>query len=167
MALYFISGVSGTGKTTLAHELLHRGVRAYDMDNECVRMAKDEDTVVSYEDAKLYGYRWIYPSNILYEHVQSALNTDIYLLGIVDNLEDVKSIAHEFIWMHIPKDTLIKRLADRKKHYGKSERERELILRQYEDMNSSIDPTTFILDATRPVQEIANDPLIHTTPKYS
>ena len=48
MALYFISGVSGTGKTTLMHELQSRGKDAHDTDIECIRQSKLTGEIVNY-----------------------------------------------------------------------------------------------------------------------
>jgi predicted ATPase len=40
MALFFISGVPGTGKTTLMQELRWRGEEAHDTDDECIMISK-------------------------------------------------------------------------------------------------------------------------------
>lgn len=49
MALYFIYGVSGTGKTTLMHELRNRGKEAHDTDEDGISDWHDNQTLESVE----------------------------------------------------------------------------------------------------------------------
>lgn len=161
MPLFFIAGVSGTGKTTLMHELRRRGEEAHDMDVECIRLSKFTNKVLNYDEAKKEGYNWIYPTKTL-EHLKELSSTkNVFLLGIVDNFEEIKDAANEFIWMSIPLDTLVQRLDSRQKEYGKSERERKLIFDLYKEMSETLETSTFILDARKPVEAIADDLLVH------
>jgi thymidylate kinase len=161
MALFFISAVSGTGKTTLMHELRRRGEEAHDTDPECIRCSKQTGDPIGYEEAKKDGYNWIYPAEHLERLKTRSQGKNIFLLGSIDNLDEVKAAADEYIWMSIPLNVLIARLDTREKEYGKSNSERQLILAVYEKMNSELTPATFILDATRPVGDIADDLLAH------
>jgi len=161
MALFFISAVSGTGKTTLMHELHRRGEEAHDTDTECIRCSKQTGEPISYEEAKQDGYDWIYPSDALQRLKTRSLAKNIFLLGSIDNFDKVKAAADEFIWMTIPLPVLISRLDTREKEYGKSDSERQLIVDLYEKMESAITPSTFTLDATKSVGEIAGDLLAH------
>jgi thymidylate kinase len=163
MALFFISAVSGTGKTTLMHELRRRGEEAHDTDAECIRCSKQTGEPITYEEAKRDGYDWIYPSEALQKLKTSSPAKNIFLLGSIDNFDEVKSAADEFIWMSIPLPVLTNRLDAREKEYGKSDSERQSIVDLYEKMESAITPSTFTLDATRPVSEIADDLLAHVS----
>jgi hypothetical protein len=62
----------------------------------------------------------------------------IFLLGSIDNFDEVKAAADEYIWMNIPLETLIARLDTREKEYGKSDSERQLILALYKTMSSTL-----------------------------
>lgn len=161
MALFFISAVSGTGKTTLMHELRRRGEDAHDADTECIRCSKQTGEPITYEEAKRDGYDWIYPPNVLQKLKTQSLTKNIFLLGSIDNLDEVKAAADEFIWMTIPLSVLFNRLNAREKEYGKSASERRLIVDLYKKMESAITPSTFTLDATKSVSEIADDLLAH------
>lgn len=161
MALFFISAVSGTGKTTLMHELHRRGEDAHDTDTECIRCSKKTGELITYEEAKRDGYDWIYPAETLESLKTQSKIKNIFLLGSVDNFDEVKAAADEFIWMAIPLPVLINRLDTREKEYGKSVSERQLIVDLYEKMESAITPSTFTLDATKSVGEIADDLLAH------
>jgi ribose 1,5-bisphosphokinase PhnN len=167
MALFFISAVSGTGKTTLMHELRRRGEEAHDTDTECVRRSKQTGKVIGYEEAKKYGYDWIYPAEHLQLLKAQSRAKNIFLLGSIDNFDEVKAAADEYIWMTIPLDVLVHRLDTREKEYGRSTSERQLILALYQKMQSAISPTTFTLDATKSVASIADDLLAHVGKKMT
>jgi gluconate kinase len=163
MALYFISAASGTGKTTLMRELHNRGIEAHDTDAECIRRSRLTGEALTYEQAKNEGgYDWIYPTAALKKLKSQSNNKDIYLLGNVDNLDELKADADEFIWMDIPLDVLNERLDKRTKEYGKTASERKLILSVYEKFRSTVEPEIFTLDATKSVEHIADDLLEHT-----
>jgi len=161
MSLIFVSGVSGTGKSTLMRELRKRGEEAIDMDTDCIRVSKVTGNVISYEEAKRDGYDWIYPKDALQKLKAEAATKDIFILGITDNPQVIQDAADKFVWMTIPLDVLVQRLDSRQKEYGKSERERKLILDQYNTLSNSLKPETFTLDATKPVETIADDLLQH------
>lgn len=167
MALFFISAVSGTGKTTLMHELHRRGQEAHDTDVECIRCSKLTGEPIGYEEAKRDGYDWIYPTEALQKLKEQSHHKNVFLLGSTDNSDEVKAAADEYIWMTIPLDVLVTRLNTREKEYGKSPSERQSILSLYKKMSSSISPSTFTLDATKPVDVIADDLLAHVNDKAS
>lgn len=161
MALFFISGASGTGKTTLMHELRRRGEEAHDTDSECIRISKQSGQVVNYEESKVEGYDWTYPTDALQRIKNKSLTSNVFLLGSVDNFDDVKAVADDYIWMDIPQDELLKRLASRDKEYGKSNSERQRIIGLHKEMSAANDPKLFSLDATKSVELIADDLLAH------
>ncbi len=144
-------------------ELRNRGKEAHDTDAECVRRSKLTGNTLSYEQAKAEGgYDWVYPTDSLRKLKQQSSTADVYLLGNVDNFEEVMAAADEYIWMAIPLDVLNERLDKRSKKYGKSASERQLILSVYREMSAAVGAETFTLDATKPVKSIADDLLGHT-----
>jgi len=161
MALYFISGVSGTGKTTLMHELRSRGKEAHDTDVDCIRRSKQTGESLNYDRAKIEGYEWIYPTESLKKLKTQSSTKDVFLLGSIDNFHEVIAAADEYIWMTIPLDLLTERLDKRTKQYGKSDSERKSILALYKEMSVAINPELFTLDATKSVESIADDLLDH------
>ncbi len=161
MALFFISAASGTGKTTLMNELRRRGEEAHDTDAECVRCSKETGLPISYDESKRDGYDWIYPLESLQKLKLQSQGKNVFLLGTVDNFNEIKLAAEEYIWIAIPLDVLLTRLATREKAYGKSPSERQSILSLNEKMQSDIGSDAFTLDATKPVELIADDLLSH------
>jgi len=149
------------------HELRRRGEEAHDTDTECIRYSKQTGRPIGYKEAKRDGYDWIYPTEHLQLLKTQSQAKNIFLLGSIDNFDEVKAAADEYIWMKIPLDTLVTRLDTREKEYGKSDSERQSILALYKTMDSTITPTTFTLDATKPVGDIADDLLAHVSSKFS
>lgn len=143
------------------HELRRRGEEAHDTDVECIRISRTTNEILNYVDAKKEGYLWIYPEDALRKLKELSAAKNVFLLGSIDNFSEVKEAADEFIWMTIPLDELIRRLNNRQKEYGKSERERKQIIELYETMSDSMEPETFRLDATKTVEAIADDLLAH------
>ena len=161
MPLYFISAASGAGKTTLMHELRKRGQDAHDTDTECIRRSKLTGEVVDYERAKVEGYDWIYPLESLNTLKAQSASRNVFLLGSIDNFNDVQAAADEFIWMAIPLNVLNDRLDKRTKEFGKSASERQRILAGYNEMTATIGSEIYTLDATKPVERIADELLGH------
>lgn len=162
MSLFFISAASGTGKTTLMKELQKREIEAHDTDVDCIRRSRITGNPLTQEQARVEGgYDWIYPLENLRNLKKASSSRDVFLFGNVDNFQEIKDIADDYIWMDVPLDVLNERLDKRTKEYGKSDTERGLILSVYKEMKSSIDPDVFTLDATKPVELIADDLLNH------
>lgn len=161
MGLYFISGVPGTGKTTLMHELRKRGEEAHDTDVECIRRSRVTGESLTHEQGKAEGYDWIYPTESLEKLKAQSLTTNVFLLGSIDNFDEVNAAVDEYIWMTVPLDVLIERLDSREKTYGKSESERQPLIELHKEMSEVMSPKTFTLDATKPVEVIADELLAH------
>jgi hypothetical protein len=126
-----------------------------------LRVSKTTNEIISFEQAKQEGYKWIYPAGALQELKELSSTKNVFLLGSIDNLQESKDIANEYIWMSIPINVLAQRLDSRQKDYGKSERERKQILDLHKEMSQSLGSKTFTLDATKPVEAIADDLLAH------
>ena len=163
MALYFISGVPGTGKTTLVQELRKHGEEAHDADDECVRVSQTTGKVIDHEREP---FNWIYPKESLNNLKSLSKNKNVFLAGSVDNFQDVYSASDEYIWMDIPLDLLINRLDSRSKKYGKSKKERQYLINLHKEMETVIGKDVFRLDSTKPAEQIADDLLKYTGKKY-
>lgn len=161
MALFFISGVPGTGKTALMKELRVRGEEAHDADDECVMISKKTGAIVDYDSRKDDPYDWIYPTESLRKLKAQAASKHVFLLGSVDNFDEVNDAADKYIWLDIPLDILLQRLDARRKDYGKSASERQSIIELYTELKASLGPKLLRLDATKPVDQIADELLLY------
>lgn len=161
MALYFIDAVPGTGKTTLVKELRRRGEEAHDTDDECIMVSKKTGIVVAYENRKSDPYDWVYPMEKLQELKELSKTKNVFLTGSIDNYDKVRPSIDDYVWMEIPLDELLKRLAQRHDDYGNSDSERLSIIELHKEMKAMGHPKAFKLDATKPIEQVADDLLAH------
>ena len=147
---------------TLKIYYFKHGEEAYDADSDCIRQSKITTEILSYDRPKAEDYLWIYPLESLAESKMQSTTKDVFLLGAVDNVEAVIAESDEYIWMVVPIELLNERLDKRTKQFGKSLSERKLILSAYHKMSAAHKSGIFTLDATKPVEKIADDLLNHT-----
>ena len=161
MKLFFIDAVPGTGKTTLTQELRRRGEEAHDTDDECIMLSKKTGKIVAYEDRKRDPYNWVYPLEKLNKLKELSRTKNVFLLGSIDNFDEVRPFIDEYVWMDIPLDELLRRLDQRHDDYGNSPSERQSIINLHKEMEEMGHPKAFKLDATKPIEQIADDLLAH------
>lgn len=157
MALSFIDAVPGTGKTSLISELRNRGEEAHDTDDECVMISKRTGNVIEHRDRKNDPHDWVYPAEKLAELKELSRTKNVFLSGSIDNYEDVRPAVDNYVWMEIPLDELLRRLAQRRNDFGESDSERDYIISLHKEMEAMGHPKAFKLDATRPIKQIADD----------
>lgn len=160
MALFFIDAVPGTGKTSLIKELKGRGEEAYDTDDDCVMISKKTGKVVEHRDRKGDPHDWVYPIEKIQELKELSRTKNVFLSGSIDNYEDVRPVVDNYVWMEIPLDELLRRLAKRHNDFGESDSEREYIINLHKEMGH---PKAYKLDATKQVSQIADDLLAYAT----
>ena len=153
---YLIEGVSGAGKTSVCQELRRRGYVAINGDTE-LRYQGRPKTFSSPE--------------IRHEHNlwdvgkvrRLAANQDdevTFFCGGSRNFKQFIDLFDEVFILDIDGETLNERLDSRPDDWGKSKRQRELILRLHatkEDIPSS----GIVLDATQPLASVVDEILCH------
>jgi len=160
---YLIEGVSGTGKTSVCHELRRRGYAALNGDRD-LRQHTDPTT----------GERFITFSSAEIRHASNfwdvekvrrwAANQDdevTFFCGGSRNFNEFIDVFDEVFVLDVDVDTLNERLDNRPDDdWGKSKRERDLILRLHatkEDVPSS----GIVIDATQPLASVVDEILGH------
>jgi broad-specificity NMP kinase len=153
---YLIEGVSGTGKTSVCHELRRRGYVAINGDRE-----------LRYQGHQTFLSPEIRHANNLWdiEKVRMlAANRDdevTFFCGGSRNFEQFIDLFDEIFILDVDAETLNDRLDNRPDDdWGKRKSERELILRLHatrEDIPSS----GIVIDATQPLVSVVDDILGH------
>lgn len=131
MPLVYITGISGTGKSTIRHELIKRGYKAFDVDEDGFRSWYNKTTdktateQKSWEDTDVDWRKryWLKLNRNKVEELASLAKTQnelIFLCGTTPNDKDVWDLFSKVISLSISNEALKERLANRTNNdYGK------------------------------------------------
>ena len=164
---YFITGMPGSGKSSVVHELKRRGYTAYDTD--------DVDGVTRLED-KVSGKPIPWPDGPAdFEHhawrwqgekLKQLLASDelVYIGASVANQGDYYNLFDGLIALIIDGDTMEQRLALRTNNsFGNHPQERADMHKIHERSNQQLtDAGAFLIDAAQPLEKVVEDILNHT-----
>ena len=164
MALIYITGVSGSGKSTIRHALQTHGYEAYDVDDQEISVITELDTgkTVKIPPVNLRGNDWfmrhswtILPSAIdrLKRLSDSKL---IFLCGAAKNDKDYWELFDLVICLDINEQELRRRIANRKDNdYGKNNHELQEILDWHGVATENYRALgAHVIDAIRPKDEV-------------
>jgi broad-specificity NMP kinase len=160
---YLIEGVSGTGKTSVCHELRRRGYAALNSDRD-LRQHTDPTT----------GERRIPCSSPEIRHASNlwdvekvrrlAANQDddvTFFCGGSRNFNEFIDVFDKVFVLDVDVDTLNERLDNRlDDDWGKRTSERDLILRLHAT-KADLPSRGIVIDATQPLVSVVDDILCH------
>lgn len=144
MSLIYITGIEGSGKTTVCKELKRRGYEAYDIDEDKIAAIYNTKT----DQFDLYprdpsertlewrsNHQWRIKDECIKEIAREAYHKDIYLCGTAQNEEAYVGQFKMIIALSCSLQTIIHRLESRKGHntYGKSLVEQQAVKVKYRD----------------------------------
>ena len=166
MGLIFLTGIAGSGKSTLFKELVRRGHEAIDADEKLsfwVNTASGErvsasDHTLTTDPEFFEEHDWYIDVEAVERLAQEAKNKTIYICGSVANEEQVRHSFEKVYCLFVDEASLTSRIQSRTdKDFGKTEHELAHLLklnrqvqRKYELMGA------VIIDATQPVTVIAD-----------
>ena len=144
MARVLITGMSGTGKSTALAELEHRGIRVVDTDEAPWSEWSEADG----------GYMW--REDLVAELLAGDDGSTLYVSGTVSNQGRFYDRFDAVVLLSAPAEVLLQRIASRTTNdYGKSDRERELILQHVAEVEPLLRATcTHEIDTTQPVSAV-------------
>lgn len=158
----YVTGVSGTGKSTLVRELSLRGVVAIDLDEGFCHWRKREDGErVSWEpgrdDAWYDAHGWICEIANLKEALKE--HDTVVVVGLSSNQDEYWKLFDKVFVLTASPDTIIHRLNTRvDNEYGKHPREQERLLSWHKDFEKEmVEKGALAIDGERPVGQVADD----------
>lgn len=163
---YYITGVAGTGKSTIAEELKQRGLTVYDIDNVpelCEWRHRETDEVAEYNTG--VGSEWIDAHNYICDEdklrqlVASNQSTDVVVVGIASNQDHFVSNFDKLFLLTCTEKTLLERLNTRDDGNGfaKDPSEQEHILGWYKGFQDRmISKGAIPISTEEPVEIVAN-----------
>lgn len=135
--IILITGMAGSGKSTIIKTLLERGFSAIDIDDTglCGWFNKKTGEREEYGDGKDYKWisehKWLCSAKDLKGYIE---NNDqpgeiLFLGGIVSNISDIIELCDLVIVLHLSEDVLRNRLNTRiDNHFAKSKDEQDIVI---------------------------------------
>jgi dephospho-CoA kinase len=157
MALIYVTGTPGSGKSTIQHELTRLGYIAYDLDdarfggpfnkasNTHVAMPPIEERTPEWFDA----HEWRVYREAVLELQKEMTDKVVYLCGTATTEDAIIDIFDKVIYLNVVEDTLRQRIANRLENdFGKTPHELERILARYREAQASLSSKNYeIIDA--------------------
>lgn len=147
MKAILITGMSGTGKTTLLEELSRRGHNTIETDvgDWCVR---------SHDGSEL-----IWDEVRMHEYLSKEHSKPVVIAGCVSNQRKFRQWFSAVVLLTAPEVVLMHRIASRTTNpFGKTTEERERILDDLRNTEPLLRASAdFVLDATRSVDDLADE----------
>jgi broad-specificity NMP kinase len=156
---YLIEGVSGTGKTSVCHELCRRGYTAFNGDRD-LRRGKNKpngDPLTEYPSAEMRHANNFWDVEKVRQLAADQTTEASFFCGGTRNLDEFIDVFDKVFILDVDVETLNYRLDTRENDdWGKSKEERELILRLHatkEDLPSG----AIVIDATQPLVKVVDE----------
>lgn len=150
---FLVEGVSGTGKTSVCHELRRRGFEAVNGDRELAYQG-DPDTGEPTDTASHWHHVW--SLDRLRARVTDRREPVTFFCGGSRNTEEFLALLDGVVVLEVDVDTLIRRLAQRgPDEFGGRPDERDLVLRLHRT-GEDTPPADLRVDATQPLVEVVD-----------
>lgn len=168
MALIFITGISTSGKSTLATELHKQGYEAYDTEHNGISAWHNKTTG---ERAAEFGkipertpewasqHEWLISKDWVAETADRAKDKLIFLCGGSANEAEIRAMCDKVIWLKTNEATIRQRVNNPRDHdYGT--RPHELNAAIEANKHKEIEYSAYgaiIVDATQPIEVVVDE----------
>lgn len=161
-----ITGVSGSGKSSICGEFIKRGYRAYDIDDveglfemRDKRTGKVFDNYDNYDFEKVRHHDWVCDKDKLQKLIQKNRNGITYYCGAASNIDEILPLFDKIFLLTASPKVLCERLSTRTSNdFGRTSEVQKWILdlqKQWEDHIS--EKGAISIDANRDLQEVTDD----------
>jgi len=173
--LHYITGISGSGKSTVLTELKRRGYEAYDVDEAGPATAKWHHNTTGFVHPKssvkqadrtpefLANHSWKVPRQEVIDLAAQAEQKTIFLGGSIGNELELRDLFSLVFALVIDDETIKRRLAARTDNdWGKSPHELERTLAVSHELHERYMNLGYIVvDASQPTDMVATEILGH------
>ena len=172
MNRFYVTGISGVGKSSLTKELRRRGVEAFDLDDTELCRWKH---IVSGEEAYyqtgigsewLKAHEYICDCGELEKMLTAYGDTPVFVAGLASNQNEFLHLFDTVFLLHCAEKTFLHRLNTREgNEFAKDRFEQEYILSWYKGFEEKLQRKGALpINTEAPLQDIADEVLLHMSP---
>lgn len=169
MAKYFITGISGVGKSSVVEELNRKGIKAIDLDAiEGLCQWVDGETGENVEYFSGVGREWLdrncYNCDVeKLKVITDAEKGNIVVAGIMTNQKDFLTLFDKVFLLQCDEETLLRRLNTRDSNdFAKEAADQEHVLGYYKEFESDMIRLGAIpIGTSAPLEEVVENITLH------
>lgn len=164
MKRFFVTGVSGVGKSTVGEKLSQKGISVIDIDGVeglCRWINQDTSKVVDWHPGMpsewFKKHKYICDKERLISLMNDRKDKNVVVVvGLPSNRSKLWELFDEVFLLHCKEETFIKRMIERTSHnFGKDVAEQESILSWYKDFEKGmLDKGAIAIDAEEPIDDV-------------
>jgi len=157
MKKIYITGISGTGKSTIIEELTKRGIHSVDLDSSFCRWEDKKTRKEINTDYEIKKHGWY----CNFDKLKELLNTqeNIFVAGITENQNEYLKLFNKIFLLQCSEETILERINNRKNNdFGKDSLEKEYILNSYRDFEKDlIEKGAISINVDKPIEIVINE----------
>lgn len=167
MSLILVTGISTSGKSTMAVELTKRGYEAYDTEHNGIGAWFNKETgervaefgqVPSRTPEWMNQHHWLISEDWVKQKATEAKDRTVFLCGGSSDVSNIVLLLDTIIWLKTDEETIRKRVNNPRDHtYGTKPHELEKILKKnVEQEQQFINLGAITVDAREPLEQVVN-----------
>lgn len=160
---YLITGVAGTGKSSVATELKKRGCAAYDADAGfsyyADKLTGEKVVRPANPNLEWYGrHERVFSENVLNNLFKKYINEQLFICSITANQAKFYADFDRIFLLTAPDETIIKRLQSRtNNHFGKHPLELSRVITRHKEFdNDLLSAGAIAVDSTQPIGAVVD-----------
>ena len=169
MALIYITGIAGAGKSEVYKELKKRGLEVYGTDEDALagfynnvsgeRVDNPSDTGGNITTEWRQHHTWQLPRKTIEQLVEKSLDRTVFVCGVAANEEEFLDLFDKLIALVIDDQTLTHRITTRTNNsFGKNEGELKQIYDWQASTATYYDKYDYIqVDASQPITKVVDE----------
>ncbi|MFZ1074990.1 MAG: AAA family ATPase [Minisyncoccia bacterium] len=165
MAIYFVTGIPGAGKTSVQRELTRREYDAQGTDSLSIWIRRDNREPDNGQSGIQYGtpewyrtFRWTLEAAVVSRLKKESDDTAVFLCGTPGNAREVAHLFDTVFCLAVDDETLEHRLMSRTGNdYGKAKHQHDDILRWNKTFANDFRALgAVVIDATEPLPKVVD-----------
>ncbi|MEK7088550.1 MAG: AAA family ATPase [Patescibacteria group bacterium] len=168
MKNFYITGVSGVGKSSVAEKLKKKGIYTIDIDEVeglCDWINNDTQKIsywYSGIDKEFFEtHKYICDKEKLVTLINKGNNNIVVVVGLVDNQSEFLNLFDKIFLFHCDEKVFLKRIKERtNNNFGKHESDQEMILGWYKDFNKDmLNKGVISIDTDKSLEDVVKEVL--------